>query len=82
MRPVVQAQCPAVLADLPKLLDAAVPLRNLLRPMGAFRARYFLLDDPWPRSIATTAAWMHWTKLQSHRSPPASYGQDHTRQRR
>ena len=22
------------------------PLRNLLRPMGAFRARYFLLDDP------------------------------------
>ena len=46
MRPVVQAQCAAVLADLPKLLDAAVPLRNLLRPMGAFRARYFLLDDP------------------------------------
>lgn len=46
MRPVVQAQCPAVLADLPKLLDAAVPLRNLLRPMGAFRARYFLLYDP------------------------------------
>ena len=31
---------------MPKLLDAAVPLRNLLRPMGAFRARYFLLDDP------------------------------------
>lgn len=46
MRPVVQAQCAAVLADLPKLLDAAVPLRNLLRPMGSFRARYFLLDDP------------------------------------
>jgi hypothetical protein len=46
MRPVVQAQCPAVLADLPKLLDAAVPPAQLLRPMGAFRARYFLLDDP------------------------------------
>ncbi len=34
MRPVVQAQCAAVLADLPKLLDAAVPLRNLPAPHG------------------------------------------------
>ena len=42
----VQAQCAAVLADLPRLLDAATPLRNLLRPLGPFRARYFLLDDP------------------------------------
>lgn len=42
----VQAQCATVRADLPKLLDAATPLRNLLRPTSAFRARYFLLDDP------------------------------------
>jgi hypothetical protein len=39
-------RCAGVLADLPRLLDAATPLRTLLRPMGAFRARYFLLDDP------------------------------------
>jgi hypothetical protein len=46
LRDAVQLHCAAVLADLPKLLDAAVPLRNLLRPMGPLRARYFLLDDP------------------------------------
>lgn len=46
MRAVVEAQFEAVLADFPKLLDSAVPLRTLLRPTGAFRARYFLLDDP------------------------------------
>lgn len=46
LRDAVQAQCAVVLADVPKLLDAAVPLRTMLRPTGAFRARYFLLDDP------------------------------------
>ncbi len=46
MRAVVEGQFEAVLADFPKLLDSAVPLRTLLRPTGAFRARYFLLDDP------------------------------------
>ena len=46
LRPVMQAQCAAVLADLPKLLDSAAPLRALLRPTGIFRARYFVLDDP------------------------------------
>jgi hypothetical protein len=46
LRDVLQAQCATVLADLPKLLQSAAPLRTLLRPMGAFRARYFLLDDP------------------------------------
>ena len=45
-REVVQAHCASVLADLPRLLDAATPVRTLLRPTGAFRARYFLLDDP------------------------------------
>ena len=43
---VMQAQCAAVLADLPRLLDTAASLRTLLRPTGVFRARYFLLDDP------------------------------------
>ena len=42
----VQAHAAAVLADLPRLLDPATALRTLLRPMGSFRARYFLLDDP------------------------------------
>ena len=46
MREVVQAQTAAVQADLPRLLDAATPLRKLLHSMGSFRARYFLLDDP------------------------------------
>ncbi|CAN7444974.1 hypothetical protein [Acidovorax sp. LjRoot194] len=46
LRGAVEAQCATVLSDLPKLLDAATPLRNLLRPTGTFRARYFLLDDP------------------------------------
>ena len=42
----VLAHAAAVLADLPRLLDPATALRTLLRPMGSFRARYFLLDDP------------------------------------
>ena len=46
LREPVQAQCAAVLADVPRLLDAAVPLRTLLRPTSAWRSRYFLLDDP------------------------------------
>jgi len=46
LRGAVETQCATVLSDLPKLLDAATPLRNLLRPTGTFRARYFLLDDP------------------------------------
>jgi hypothetical protein len=35
-----------VQADLARLLDGATALRTLLRPTGAFRARYFLQDDP------------------------------------
>lgn len=46
LRDALRAQCATVLADLPKLLDATASLRTLLRPTGAFRARYFLLDDP------------------------------------
>ncbi len=36
----------AVLADAARILDAATAPRALLRPMGSFRARYFLEDDP------------------------------------
>ena len=46
LRDAAQAQCAAVLADLPRLLDTAVSLRTLLRPTSGWRARYFLLDDP------------------------------------
>ena len=46
LRDAVQPHAAAVLADLPRLLDPAVPLRKLLHSMGSFRARYFLLDDP------------------------------------
>lgn len=43
---VVAAQKPVVLADLQKLLDPARALSPQLRPMGALRNRYFLLEDP------------------------------------
>lgn len=46
LKDVVDAQRTTVLADLPRLLDAATPLRNLLRATSSFRARYFVLDDP------------------------------------
>lgn len=43
---VVQAERDTVQADLRKLLDPATSLRPLMRPTSAFRARYFLIDDP------------------------------------
>ena len=46
LRDAVQAHCGSVQADLARLLDGATALRTLLRPTGAFRARYFLQDDP------------------------------------
>jgi len=46
LRDAVQAHCASVQADLARLLDGATALRTLLRPTGAFRARYFLQDDP------------------------------------
>lgn len=42
----VRKHTAAVLADVRKLADPALVLRTLMRPTGAFRARYFLLDDP------------------------------------
>ena len=46
LRDAVQAHGAGVQADLARLLDGATALRTLLRPTGAFRARYFLQDDP------------------------------------
>ena len=46
LRDAVQAHCASVQADVARLLDGATALRTLLRPTGAFRARYFLQDDP------------------------------------
>ncbi len=43
---VADAHVTAVLADAARILDAATVPRALLRPMGSFRARYFLEDDP------------------------------------
>src|SRR3990167_8671925 len=46
LRDAMQAHCASVQADVARLLDGATALRTLLRPTGAFRARYFLQDDP------------------------------------
>lgn len=46
LRGAVEPLADAVLADLRRLLAPSTNLRTLLRPMGSFRARYFLLDDP------------------------------------
>jgi hypothetical protein len=42
----VAALCQAVQTDVRRLWDPATDLHHFLRPMGSFRARYFLLDDP------------------------------------
>ena len=46
LRAAVEAECAAVQADWPRWMDAAQPLRTLLRPLSRLRARYFLSDDP------------------------------------
>lgn len=42
----VKTEFAAVQADWPRWIDAAQPLRTLLRPLSRLRARYFLADDP------------------------------------
>lgn len=42
----VRPLCAAAQLDARRLCDPATDLRHFLRPMGSFRARYFLLDDP------------------------------------
>ena len=68
LRDAVQAECAAVLADLPRLLDPAVPLRKLLHPLGSFRARYFLLDDP----LAEVDDYLHAQDALEEEPRPAS----------
>jgi hypothetical protein len=43
---VVEAARQSILADLPKLLDPALPVRKLLSHTPAFIGRYFWLEDP------------------------------------
>ncbi len=45
LRAPVQGVCQSVLADLPKLLDARLPVRRLFDQTPAFMGRYFWLED-------------------------------------
>jgi hypothetical protein len=58
---VVEAVRKSVLADLPKLLDAALPVRKLFSHTPAFIGRYFWLEDPLSEvdhyDRAASAAW-------------------------
>ncbi len=44
-RPVVEATCVSLMADLPRLLDPAIPVRRLLTQTPAFVGRYFWRED-------------------------------------
>ncbi len=58
---VVEAARKSILADLPKLLDAALPVRKLFSHTPAFIGRYFWLEDPLSEvdhyDRAASAAW-------------------------
>ncbi len=58
---VVEAARTSILADLPKLLDAAIPVRKLFSHTPAFIGRYFWLEDPLSEvdhyDRAASAAW-------------------------
>jgi hypothetical protein len=58
---VVKAARQSILADLPKLLDAALPVRKLFCHTPAFIGRYFWLEDPLSEvdhyDRAASAAW-------------------------
>ncbi len=58
---VVEAARQSILADLPKLLDAALPVRKLFNHTPAFIGRYFWLEDPLSEvdhyDRAASAAW-------------------------
>ena len=43
--PVVERVCQSVLEDLPKILDAKLPVRKLFDQTPAFMGRYFWLED-------------------------------------
>ncbi|MDA8453218.1 hypothetical protein M4R22_00435 [Acidovorax sp. GBBC 3334] len=44
--PVVRPWVAPVQAEAARVLDPAAPLAPMVRPLGSFRARYFLVDDP------------------------------------
>ncbi len=46
LRPVVEAARLSVLADAPRILDAALPVRALFERSPAFLGRYFWIEDP------------------------------------
>jgi hypothetical protein len=58
---VVEAARKSIVADLPKLLDAALPVRKLFSHTPAFIGRYFWLEDPLSEvdhyDRAASAAW-------------------------
>jgi hypothetical protein len=58
---VVEAARKSILVDLPKLLDAALPVRKLFSHTPAFIGRYFWLEDPLSEvdhyDRAASAAW-------------------------
>jgi hypothetical protein len=60
-QPVVEAVRKSILADLPKLLDAKLPVRKLFSHTPAFIGRYFWLEDPLSEvdhyDRAASAAW-------------------------
>lgn len=60
---VVESARQSILADLPKLLDAAVPARKLFSHTPAFIGRYFWLEDPLSEvDHYDRAASAEWTK--------------------
>ena len=60
-REVVDAVRQSVIADLPKILDPALPIRTLFDRTPAFMGRYFWLEDSLSdidhHDRATSAAW-------------------------
>ena len=46
VKSVVDSVCHSVVADLPKILDAALPARQLFDQTRAFMGRYFWIEDP------------------------------------
>ncbi len=45
-RAVVQSVCASVVTDLPRILDASLPVRRLFTQTPAFMGRYFWSEDP------------------------------------
>jgi len=61
LKPVAEAARQSLLADLPKIVDSALPARKLFHQTPAFMGRYFWLEDAASEvdafDRATSAAW-------------------------